>query len=122
MNNLTWNHPDTIPDVEIFTEKEFWIAVDCRGIINVYLAQYQNRPLGEEYDEYEDMPDDVLLDPDGEPFSSVGWVELTRNFDSEYDDYYIPLEFTDNYKLIGWAEYEPPSFTGLNNGEQNETN
>lgn len=107
--NVIWNAPDAIPEVQKGSEKQFWIATlsKCTGKQHVYLAQYQNRPL--EYDEHgELLSDDYLVSPDGEPHESVGWVSSKQH--AEFDEYYELISFNDDYQLLGWAEYQPPTF------------
>lgn len=105
---LRWNSPDTVPDVPKWTEQEFWIAVASKytGKTHVFLAQYQNRPL-----ENDPISDDCLVDCDGEYIHSVGWVSCQTHV--QYDNYYEAMDFSDHWKLLGWAEYTPPEFTGV---------
>lgn len=109
--NVEWNEPESIPCVAKGGQQLFWIAVDSQhtGETHVFLAYFQNRPL--ELDKEGEPSDDTLHDPDGEPINSVGWVDCKQHHD--FDDFYTPLLFDESYKLLGWAEYEPPKFTGL---------
>ena len=104
-----WLSPATIPAVEKGTEKQYWIATynKRRDSISVYLAIYQNRPL-EVDDNGEYIDDDYLVNADGEPHESIGWVENKSHY--EFDDFYMVIDFNDNYQLLGWAEYQPPAF------------
>jgi hypothetical protein len=109
---LNWQRPETTPEVEKGSELLFWLAVETKAPItassierqkrvHTFLAFYQNRPL--------DIDDeDCLVGPDGEPHESIGWV-LDKQHDY-FDSYYMPVEFNDEYKLVGWAEYTPPKF------------
>jgi hypothetical protein len=116
MRNLTWNKPESTPVVEHGTEEFFWIAVESRfnkdkkPKVFVFLALYQNRPLSLDEDGNPDN-DDYLSDTSGEPIESVGWVENKSHYD--FEDFYVPLSFNDDYKLLGWAEYVAPEFTGV---------
>ena len=107
-NVVEWNRPDKIPDVAKGEEQPYWIAIkNDKGKIYVFMALYQNRPL--ELDEHGDpLNDSVLVDPDGEPINSVGWVEAKKH--AEFDDFWELIHFNKNYKLLGWAEYVPPTF------------
>lgn len=108
---IKWNSPESIPEVKEGTEDLFWIAVvnDKKKQI-VFLAYYQNRPL--ETDEDGDPAnDDYLININGDPIDSVGWVDCKEH--SEFDNFYTKLDFDESYKLLGWAEYDPPKFTGL---------
>lgn len=108
---LKWNRPEAIPDVELGCETLFWIAVHL-GSSNkqhVFLAHYQNRPVTFDEDGYP-LEDWALTNEDGGEFGSVGWV--SRREHNDFDGYYEELTFNDEYKLLGWAEYVPPQFTG----------
>ncbi|WP_351122667.1 hypothetical protein [Shewanella sp. T24-MNA-CIBAN-0130] len=110
-----WQPPESIPRVEIGAENEFWIAVHSK-LANknyVYLAIYQNRPLllNENGDP---LNDDFLVNVDGDPHESIGWVTNKNHY--EFDDFYEAIDFNDDYHLLAWAEYQPPAFTGLDNG------
>lgn len=110
---VNWKDPNTVPVVKKFQEKEFWIAVKSsyREDPFVFLAFYQNRPL--EIDSEGDAIDGCLIDPDGEPIESIGWVYNKEN--SEFENYYETITFREDYKLLGWADYTPPKFTGVVN-------
>ncbi|MBM7070924.1 hypothetical protein JQC92_02560 [Shewanella sp. 202IG2-18] len=113
-----WNKPDTVPNVEKGEEKLFWIAVKSEFLnphtkrvefkTITFLAHYQNRPL--EYDANEELieRDDYLIDIDGCPIGSVGWVENKRH--CEFEDFYEKIDFNKNYQLLGWANYQAPNF------------
>jgi hypothetical protein len=103
-----WNEPDSIPSVAKGTEDLFWVAVDSRhsGKVHVFMAYYQNRPL--EYHEDGVLVDDALYDTNGDPVDSVGWVDCKEHY--EFDDYYTPLSFDDDYKLLGWKECLVPVY------------
>lgn len=112
--NVEWNTPESVPDVEKGTEKEFWVAVRSEHAEKdlVLVAHYQNRPL--EFDDDGEASGDFLTTPDGEPHHSVGWVLRTEHED--FDGFYTAFQFSEKYCLLGWAEYVPPVFTGV--GEQ----
>ena len=108
MTDLIWNKPEFTPLVEEGKEEQFWIAVENdKGKVFVFPAHYQNRPLDENGDNY----DDALEDLNGDAVGSVGWVDLKQHVD--YDNFWEALTFNDNYKLLGWAVYTPPEFTGV---------
>ena len=107
MKDVIWQSPETTPNVPSGTEKEFWVAVENKESVNVFIALFQNRPL--ELDENgEPLDDDCLINTDGEPIDSVGWVFNQEHY--EFDNYYTPLVFLGETKLVGWAELEVPSF------------
>lgn len=110
--NLKWNKPKQLPLVEQGTENLYWVAVESKDKdgnpkIYTFLAYYQNRPL--HTDDNEDVREDCLVDTCGDPVESIGWVDCKAH--CEFDDFYEPLDFTESYKLLGWAEYTPPVFT-----------
>ncbi len=112
---LNWQKSDVIPVVDKGSEKQFWVAVEIKGkhLPNdefvTFLAHYQNRPFDQEaYDKDEHEDDDCLVTLDGEYVSSVGWVSARSHV--EFDNYYEPINFNPDYKLVGWAEYEAPDF------------
>lgn len=110
----SWQPPETIPQVPVGTEQEFWIAVHSQHTnkTHVYLAQYQNRPLNlDEHGEQVGDDDYYLVDVDGEYVDSVGWVMNRQHVD--FDNYYEKINFTSDYQLLGWANYQPPTFDGL---------
>lgn len=109
--NVEWNTPESVPDVEKGTEKEFWVAVRSEHAEKdlVLVAHYQNRPL--EFDADGEAMGDFLITPDGEPHHSVGWVLRTEHED--FDGFYTAFQFSEKYCLLGWAEYVPPVFTGV---------
>ncbi len=108
--DIKWNNPEVAPDVELGTEKRFWIAVLGRaGGVFVYDALYQNRPVI--IDDNDIQADWVVHDRDGEPHHSVGWVDSIEAEDFDY--FHSEIQFTENYKLMGWAEYVKPEFTGV---------
>jgi len=109
---INWNSPESIPQVKIGTEELFWIArlsVTTKKQ-SVYLAYYQNRPFHEN-EEDEVILEEVLADEDGDYISSVGWVSIKQHY--EFENYYEPIYFGKEYKLLGWAEYAPPEFTDI---------
>lgn len=109
-----WQSPETIPAVPVGEEQEFWIAVHSQhsNKTHVYLAQYQNRPANlDEHGEPIGDEDYYLIDVDGEYVDSVGWVMNRQHPD--FDDYYEKIDFNTDYQLLGWANYQPPTFYGL---------
>ncbi|MFV0449822.1 MAG: hypothetical protein ACK5MF_15420 [Vibrio sp.] len=108
MTNTVWHSPETTPNIPKGTEEQFWLAVKNKSGIQVFIAIYQNRPL--ELDENGELvSDDCLINTDGEPIDSVGWVVNQEHY--EFDNYYTPLTFRgDSNKLLGWAKLDTPSF------------
>jgi len=110
-----WNSPESTPVVPIGTEKQYWIAIKTsEGKECVFIAHYQNRPLADEGDDeaYE------LIDLDGEPIESVGWVDCKEH--SEFDNYYTPISFNEHYELLGWAECIAPTWNVCDSGENDD--
>lgn len=112
MTIVNWNSPQNTPLVEEGSTKEFWIAVETNypnreKTRRVFSAQYVNMPV-ETDDDGEPNTDNYLVDCDGEPLSCVGWHSVKDHAD--FYDYYEPLSFTDEYKLLGWADYIKPEF------------
>lgn len=107
MSDLKWNEPTSVPSVALGTEERFWIAVasEYTGKTHVFLAHYQNRPyaVGSE-----DGADWVLMSEDGDYIHSVGWVSDKAHVD--FENYYEQMNFSEKYKLLGWADYTPPEF------------
>ena len=109
--NIKWEEPNVLPVVSVGCEEEFWLAVEINSDklnepkVITFLAQYQNRPYtkGDE-----DLDDEHLVNNDGEYVSSVGWVSCQSH--CEFNNYYGLIEFNEGYKLLGWAEYTPPTF------------
>lgn len=111
---VDWQSPDSVPDVPKDETETFWVAVEfTRGNGEtsrcVYDAQFVNKPV--EFDEEgEPLSDDYFVTEDGDPVSAVGWHSLKEHAD--FDGYYDPLPFSDDYVLLGWAVYEKPDFIG----------
>jgi len=116
---VNWQDPSHSPEVEKGDEKLFWVAVKVKRPntasqsvtekVVTFLAYYQNRPL-EVDSEGEYIDDDYLVNECGEPHESIGWVNCQSH--CEFDNFYVPIEFDDNYELLGWAEYVAPGFHG----------
>lgn len=120
MNNVApianWIKPEVLPEVELYEVKTFWVAVktirtDRAGTAIekqfVFPAQYVNKPLILDGDgDYEN--DDYFVNEDGEPVSCIGWHSEMDS--SEFDGWYPSLPFSDEYILLGWAEYLKPEF------------
>lgn len=109
-NAITWYKPEELPEVELGTETEYWIAVQSKYKDKplVFLALYQNRPLRHDNDGDLIEDDWQIVSPDGDPWHSVGWVEDKAHCD--FDSFYESIDFNDDYQLLGWAEYQPPEF------------
>ena len=113
MIKVDWKAPDTLPEIPEGTEEHFWLAVEVTKPnkpveIKTFLGQYQNRPLNQNAE----VPlgdEEPLVNTDGDPVSSVGWVACQSHYD--FDNFYEFINFSDEYKLMGWAEYEAPDFT-----------
>ena len=110
---VKWNAPNTCPAVRKGSEKLFWLAVKNPMGVHVFPAHFQNRPLvTDEMGNLVGNCDEwVLTSPDGDYVDSFGWVDCKSH--SEFDDYYEKLEFNNDCKLLGWAEYQAPTFTGV---------
>lgn len=112
MTNVIWNKPEHLPLVCEGTQELFWIAIETgEGRRAVFPAYYQNRPVKKDEDGEVLNEEDYLVNEDGEPFGSVGWVDCKQHH--EFDDFYSPLEFNKNYKMLAWAVYTPPVFISL---------
>ena len=122
MLSVDWQSPDTIPTVKKGESLECWVAVestprtyslengspvDKDPRVHTFIAQYVNKPVQVD-DNGDTDTDDYLVTADGEPWPAVGWFSIKNHAD--FDDYYEALEFNDRYKLLGWANYTPPSF------------
>lgn len=115
---VEWHSPEEIPDVPKNTTKNFWIAVEYpterEDRTLVFTAQYVNMPL--ELDENgESLNVEQFVDHSGDPMEAVGWYDLQVHVD--YPEYYDSLDFNENYKLLGWAEYDKPDFSKVSNEE-----
>lgn len=113
--SVEWNKPELIPSVEKGEMQLFWIAVlsqwnpDQEPKQHVFLAHYVNKPLELDEDGESILPD-PFEDCDGDYVSAVGWHDEHNHPD--FNGYYEPITFNEQYKLLGWAEYLPPEFTG----------
>ena len=106
---INWNPPESVPDVPEGEEKLFWITTASKETgfkPHVSLAHYQNVPL--KVDEDGNPIDDCFYNPDGEPIESIGWVEQYEHY--EFNRFYEGIVFNDDYRLLGWAECQPPVF------------
>lgn len=108
-----WRSPNEVPPVKKFEKELFWIAVRHQRSADkdpkhaVFLAHYINKPL--EFDEYDEPIDpDPHVNEDGDYVKAVGWHNEYDHHD--FSGYYQPIEFNDQYQLLGWAEYVPPVF------------
>lgn len=118
---VNWQKPDLVPEVPKYDYDLFWIAVQYQRSENekpktsVFLAHYMNKPL--DLDENgESIDPNPHEDDDGDPIHSVGWHSQYDHPD--YNGYYQPIDFGDQVKLLGWAEYVPPVFEGSEGTEQ----
>jgi len=110
---VKWNDPNAVPEVKLGTEKLYWIAIysEHSKKEHVFTAHYQNRPLIEDEDgELTPECEDWALENDYDGFiSCVGWVKDRAHPD--YDHFWELIDFSDQYRLLGWAEFEAPVFT-----------
>lgn len=113
--SIKWQSPGSVPDVQLGGEKLFWLAVkSVRGGVEheaVYLANYLNKP--KVYNDKGDLTDeciDWLLTNDWEEegIDAVGWFDSKAHPD--YENWYEPINFNEDYVLLGWAEYNAPPF------------
>lgn len=113
INGIDWQHPLEVPQVEKGETKEYWIAVHSGYTKrrHVFLAHYQNCPLEMDSDGNVIEHNWNVYDCDGEVFHAVGWVEHTRHQD--FENFYRCIGFNEDYRLLGWAEYEPPRFVAV---------
>jgi hypothetical protein len=111
---IEWKGAGAIPVVSKGAERLFWLAVEVASSdepkVVTFLAHYQNRPLEQDGDG-EFLNDDYLTNTDGAPIESVGWVSCKEHV--EFSNFYEVIKFNDEYKLLGWAEYTPPTFTKI---------
>lgn len=106
-----WIAPHITPIVPKGTEQLCVIATRSvrYGVVHEHtrLAYYQNRPL--EYTESgELLSDDNLVNTSGEEIESIGWVNCNEHH--EFEDYYSPIEFSDDYELVAWAKLDLPTY------------
>lgn len=111
---VKWQSPDTVPDVELGGEKEFWIAVksirDGVEREHTFLANYLNKPklLDDEGNVTDECVDWLLSNDDESEIEAVGWYESKEHAD--YSGWYEDITFNENRVLLGWAEYNAPPF------------
>ena len=106
-----WHKPHLVPAIKKGTEGLFWVAVrNGQNKVYVFDALYQNRPL-ETDDDGEPLDDGCLINVDGEPIESIGWVHNQQH--SEFDNFYQPIDFNEHYELLGWAECKTPEWIEL---------
>lgn len=112
---VNWQLPSLTPDVPKGENHLFWVAVQNQWRAgeqpktSVYLANYINKPLALD-DDGEPLDDDCHVDTDGNPVSAIGWHNQYDHPD--FNGYYEKMQFSDKCKLLGWAEYKPPVWTG----------
>lgn len=112
--DIQWQSPDTVPDVELGGEKEYWIAVKYfrKGVEHeaVYLANYLNKPklLDDNGDVTDEAADWLLSNDDYSEVEAIGWHSSKEHAD--YSCWYESIVFNENYVLLGWAEYNAPPF------------
>lgn len=109
---VNWHSPEEIPFVSKGESTEFWIATERKDrngklITSVYCAQYTNMPVSFDEDGEPDT-DYHLVSEDGEAISAVGWYSVKNHYD--FDDYYDPISFNEDLKLLGWTDYIKPEF------------
>ena len=98
------------PDIEVGEKVHCFIAKKRKsdGRVFVMDAYWVNSPIPEYLDDYDDMPDYVFHNSDGEPVSMYGWCEFGCHPD--FDGFYQAIdesycEITD-WQLIEYPE--PP--------------
>jgi len=112
---VIWQLPSKTPEVPKGENHLFWIAVQSQWSAGeqprtlVYLANYINKPL-ELDDDGEPLDDDCHVNTDGDPISAIGWHNQYDHPD--FSGYYEPIQFNEQLKLLGWAEYLPPEWNG----------
>lgn len=110
---VIWNNPETVPNVKIGEEELCWIAVESDGKVFTFSAYYQNRPLitNEDGDLINGCDDWALSNEWDGYIDSVCWVH--NRLHTDYDHCWEQIKFDNEYKLLGWAKYETPEFTGV---------
>jgi len=116
-----WKDPCTTPETPKYSDCSFWVAIkatrrghdgEVRSIdTHVFEAQYVNRPL-ERDDDGDFFCDDYLVTEDGDPLDAVGWFSVKSHHD--FDNYFEPLPFGDDYVLLGWADFDKPEYKDAN--------
>lgn len=109
---VDWQSPDDKPHVPKGESEMFWIAVNSRrsdGSFKTYVfdAQYLNQPL-ELNEEGEPFNENQMVDIDGDWLEAVGWYSLKEH--SEFPEFYEPINFNEDYVLLGWGMYQKPDF------------
>lgn len=116
---VAWNDPRFNPVVPKNEIKTYWVAIKVTHRprnetpvekIVVFPAQYVNKPLELDGDG-QPTNDECLINIDGEAVDAVGWH--TDRDHEEFDNFYPPLPFSENYVLLGWAYYQVPEFTNI---------
>lgn len=104
---VQWRNPDEPPDVKLGKSQKFWLCCENeKGKQYVFTADYYNYPMDQD-----NLDDHDFNDQNGDPFDAVGWFD--EKLHDSYDTYVEQITFSDQYKLLGWAEYSPPYF-GVN--------
>ncbi len=113
---LNWQSPDVVPEIPEGTAKEFWIAVHSEHTSkeHVFLAKYQNKPLRLD-DDGDPTVDWAVCSPEDEWVDAVGWCHCEEH--PEVEQYLLPIVFS-HTRLVGWAEYTPPVFSGFDDDSE----
>lgn len=113
---VLWRSPDEVPPVEKFGMGLFWVAVQSqrkptdKPKHSVFLAYFMNKPLELDSDGESNDPD-PHVDCDGEYVEAIGWHSQYEHYEFS-SGFYEPITFCEQYLLLGWAEYEPPVWSG----------
>ena len=101
---------EKLPQIKIGDEMHCFVCVEKGGRRRVDHLWYANKPIPDGLDEYDDMPDYVLHDSDGEPIDIVGWCEVGINAD--LDNYYQKVSGCYG-EIIAWQPVVYPNINGV---------
>lgn len=110
-----WKPASTLPDVPKGEAQIFWIAIKSgegeEALIEVYKAQYVNKPLVFDDDDIHHQTPiyPCFMDENDNPVEAVGWY-WTDQYCNEYSCWFNWIRFSAIGQLVGWAEYVPPQF------------
>jgi hypothetical protein len=99
---------ESTPKVEIGDELHCFISKKRKsdGEVFVMDAYWVNKPIPDDLDDYDDMPDYVLHNSDGEPVSMSGWCE--RGCHPDFDGFYQQID--ESYcEIVHWQQIQYPS-------------
>lgn len=99
-----WNPPGEAPGIKLGNHKKFLLCCENnQGETDVYSAFYCNYPMN-----LVSLDDHEFYDQNGDPFDAVGW--FNKKMHDSYDTYFEQITFSDQYNLLGWAEYSTTAF------------